>query len=229
MSTANGHNLDALVGAFRFSREWGMPTGDTFDCPPIGEFVGRWLRGAKVSIDPFARNKRLATWTNDLNPETAAQFHLDALDFLRKMESDGVVADMILFDPPYSPRQVKELYEGIGKKMTQQDGWRTHSWKAERDVIHRLVPVGGVCLSFGWDSMGMGKKRGWAIEEIRLVCHGAGHSDTICMAERKVAGDLFDSPNPGVHPSPDASAGVGGATRCCGSYSEAEKKIVKWG
>jgi hypothetical protein len=195
MSTANGHNLDALVGAFRFSREWGMPTGDTFDCPPIGEFVGRWLRGAKVSIDPFARNKRLATWTNDLNPETAAQFHLDALDFLRKMESDGVVADMILFDPPYSPRQVKELYEGIGKKMTQQDGWRTHSWKAERDVIHRLVPVGGVCLSFGWDSMGMGKKRGWAIEEIRLVCHGAGHNDTICMAERKVAGDLFDSPN----------------------------------
>ena len=52
------------IGAFRFSREWGMPTRDTFDCPPIGEFVRRWLRGAKVSIDPFARNKRLATWMN---------------------------------------------------------------------------------------------------------------------------------------------------------------------
>ena len=36
-------------------------------------------------------------------------------------------------------------------------------------------------------------------------------------------------PNPGVHPSPDASAGVGGATRCCGSYSEAEKKDCKMG
>jgi len=36
-----------------------------------------------------------------------------------------------------------------------------------------------------------------------------------------------DRPNPGVHPSPDASAGVGGATRCCGSYSEANKKIEK--
>ena len=41
--------------------------------------------------------------------------------------------------------------------------------------------------------------------------------------------DATSPQNPGVHPSPDASAGVGGATRCCGSYSEAEKKIVKWG
>jgi hypothetical protein len=47
MSTANGHNLDALVGAFRFSREWGMPTGDTFDCPPNG---GRVTRGECCDI-----------------------------------------------------------------------------------------------------------------------------------------------------------------------------------
>lgn len=39
--------------------------------------------------------------------------------------------------------------------------------------------------------------------------------------------NLANKANPGVHPSPDASAGVGGATRCCGSYSEAEKKIEK--
>lgn len=31
----------------------------------------------------------------------------------------------------------------------------------------------------------MGKKRGYTIEEILLVCHGPGHNDTICMAESK--------------------------------------------
>jgi hypothetical protein len=43
----------------KFSRAWAMPTADTFDCKPIGEFVRRYLQG--VSVDPFARNKRLAT------------------------------------------------------------------------------------------------------------------------------------------------------------------------
>lgn len=47
-----------------------MPNPDTFDCKPLGQIVVRYLSG--VSIDPFARNKRIATYTNDLNPGTAA-------------------------------------------------------------------------------------------------------------------------------------------------------------
>lgn len=37
--------------------------------PPIGEMVQRYLKAAKISCDPFARNKRWATYTNDLNPK----------------------------------------------------------------------------------------------------------------------------------------------------------------
>jgi hypothetical protein len=44
----------------------------------------------------------------------------------------------------------------------------------------------GIVLSFGWNTVGMGKKRGFEILEIMLVCHGGAHNDTICMAERRI-------------------------------------------
>lgn len=175
-----------------FHRSWGMPTHDTFTCPPIGNFVKGYLYKSKVSIDPFARNKKWANYTNDLNPETEADYNMDACDFLNKMVDDGVKADLVIFDPPYSPRQIKECYDGIGLKMAQMDAFRTH-WKPERDAINKLLDIGGIVLSFGWNSIGMGKKRLYTVKEILIVCHGPGHNDTICMAEKKAAeqGRLF--------------------------------------
>jgi hypothetical protein len=54
-----------------------------------------------------------------------------------------------------------------------------------RNMIDRLLKPGGIVLSFGWNSAGMGKGRGYEIIEILLVAHGGAHNDTICMAERK--------------------------------------------
>ena len=70
----NGHE--------RISRVWAMPNPDTFSIPPIGGFVKKYLSQSRVSVDPFARNKRWATYTNDLNPETEAEYHMKANDFL---------------------------------------------------------------------------------------------------------------------------------------------------
>jgi len=164
-----------------------MPTKDTFDCPPIGALVKRYLRASDVSIDPFARNKRWATYTNDLNPDTKAEYHMDAYDFLVMLYEQNVKADLVIFDPPYSPRQVKELYDGMGQTMTQQDGQRTHSWSKEKDIVNEILVLGGIFLYFGWDSVGMGKSRLYEIKEVLLVCHGPGHHDTICTVEQKIA------------------------------------------
>lgn len=60
-------------------------------------------------------------------------------------------------------------------------------YKRVRDAMDAIIPVGGIVLSFGWQSAGMGLKRGYEILEIMLVAHGGGHNDTICMAERKSA------------------------------------------
>lgn len=169
------------------NRVWAMPNRNTFDIPPIGDFVRRYLAASTVSVDPFARDKDWATLTNDLNPNTQAQSHEDATEYLTRLGDESVVADLVIIDPPYSPRQVKECYDGIGIKMKQKDallGWVRGEMKKQ---IVRIVPMGGVVLWFGWNSVGMGKKLGFELIEVLLVCHGSDHNDTICVAERRVA------------------------------------------
>lgn len=167
------------------NRVWAMPTKDTFDCPPIGEFVQRYLAESKVSIDPFARDKRWATYTNDLNTDTTAEYHMDALEFLSMLKERAITADLALIDPPYSLRQMKECYEGLGRKITGRESQRFYG-----DMRDALVPVlspDATVLTFGWNSIGIGKTRGFEIVEILLVCHGRAHNDTICVAERRIA------------------------------------------
>lgn len=163
-----------------------MPSADTFDVKPIGEFVKKYLHG--ISVDPFARNKRWATHTNDLNPNTAAEHHMDAVEFLSMLADNGVLADCIIFDPPYSPRQITECYAEAGLTATMADT-QSGRFKADcRRQIRRLVRHGGIVLSFGWNSIEQGPE--FCIEEIMLICHGGDHNDTICMAERRLLEQL---------------------------------------
>lgn len=175
-----------------------MPSADTFSIPPIRDFVRKRLAVSVVSVDPFARNKRWATWTNDLSPDTEAKFHMDAEDFLHQMHHDGVTADLGLFDPPYSPRQISEVYKSVGRAVGMAGTQNGALYRRVRDALDAIISPGGIVLSFGWNSAGMGIKRGYEIEEILLVAHGGGHNDTICVAERKVIAeiDLFERTEP---------------------------------
>ena len=170
----------------KFSRVWAMPTADTFNCEPINGFVKRYLMASKVSIDPFARNSRLATFRNDLNPNTAAEYHLDAEEFLGVMLRDKVAPDLVIFDPPYSYRQVVECYDSIGREFTAKDQQQVQRWTAHKAFIVQMLVPGGVVLSFGWSSTGMGKGNGFELKEVLLVNHGSAHNDTICIAERRI-------------------------------------------
>ena len=167
----------------KFSREWEMPSHDTLSIHPITCFAMRYLHGSGVSVDPFARNSRLATYRNDLNPDTAAEYHMDALEFLSMLDGRGVKADVVIFDPPYSSRQVAECYAQVGRKTTQEDT-QGKSWKDWKAAIVPICADGAVVLSFGWNTNGMGKKLGFEIIEIMNVAHGGVHNDTICVAER---------------------------------------------
>lgn len=167
-----------------------MPNADTFSIKPIEKFVRHYLNRSSVSIDPFARNKRWATHTNDLNPDTAADYHCDAEEFCKIMVSQYVTVDLALFDPPYSPRQISECYKSIGIEVGMKGTQNAALYKRVRDALDPIVMPGGIVLSFGWNSAGMGEKRGYSIEEIMLVAHGGGHNDTICVAERKMTNAL---------------------------------------
>jgi len=165
-------------------RSWAMPSSDTFNCKPIGELVQRYLNASKLSIDPFARDKRWATYTNDLNEKTAAEYHMDALDFLKMLYEKGVKADLVILDPPYSLRQMQECYSQVGRKITGRESQRFYG--DIRDAVDKLVEPDGVVISCGWNSIGMGKTRGYDIQEILLVCHGRAHNDTIVTVDKKV-------------------------------------------
>lgn len=169
-----------------FNRVWAMPNSNTFSIKPINDFVQKYWKKSTVSIDPFARNYNLATYTNDLNPNTTAQYHLDAIEFLRLLEVKGVRADLIICDPPYSPRQTSECYQSIGKIVTMKDTQTAHLLKEVRDHILTLCLPGAVVLSFGWNTMGMGKKRGFEQQEILICDHGGNHNATLCLAEKLI-------------------------------------------
>ena len=162
-----------------------MPSHDTFSVAPIGKFVKKYIEQSTVSVDPFARNNDWCTYTNDLNPETKSQHHMDAEDFLKMLAALGVKADLIVFDPPYSPRQISECYKGIGKHVGSKETRSAELYKRVRDAILPVCSPNAVVLSFGWNSVGMGKKKGFALSEIMLCAHGGAHNDTICIAERR--------------------------------------------
>ena len=126
----------------KFSRTWAMPSADTFSVQPIKDFVLRYV--TPDSCDPFARDSEIATDTNDLNPETKAKYHMEAQAFLTKMADEGRRYSSVLFDPPYSPRQISEVYQSCGLKVGMEETQSARLYSRCRDQIARIVPVDGV-------------------------------------------------------------------------------------
>jgi hypothetical protein len=164
-----------------------MPNSNTFEIGVIQDFVAPYLACGK-SIDPFANRSRLATITNDINPEFGCDYCMDAVEFMRQFETQSI--DLVLFDPPYSPRQVSEVYKSLGLTVNMQTT-QASFWRDAANEVARIVKPNGHVLSFGWNSTGMGVTNGFEQVEIMLVAHGGAHNDTICLAERKIQGTLF--------------------------------------
>ena len=164
------------------TRQWAMPNSRTFSIKPIRVLIDKYIYGKELVIDPFSNNNRIAHITNDIDPDCDADYHMDAIDFL-KMFCDASV-DCVLYDPPYSPRQVSECYTKLGKTVNMETTQASY-WSKQKAEISRIVKPGGVVITCGWNSGGIGQKYGFEIEEILLVPHGGWHNDTIVTVEKK--------------------------------------------
>ena len=167
--------------SIRFERRWCMPSKWTFSIETVAEILDEEIRG--YSVDPFAGKSSNADLRNDLNKKSNAQFHLDALKFLNGLETG--IADTVLYDGIYSPYQQKREYQEMGLKLTNFQTSSGYPSKI-KDEIKRICRIGGKVISFGWNSNGMGKKRGFKITRIVLLPHGANHNDTIITVEKKI-------------------------------------------
>lgn len=165
--------------SLRIDKAWAMPNKNTFSIAPIGAFV-REEMGEGLWIDSFSCGCRIASITNDLNPDVDADYHMDALDFLKMFDDESV--DGVLYDPPYSPRQVAECYHGVGREVTMETT-QCSFWARHKAEMGRIVKPGGKVLTFGWNSGGAGKKNGFDMTRVLLV----SHNDTICTSETKIA------------------------------------------
>ena len=171
------------------NRIWAMPNPNTFHIKPIGNLIERYdfytpeyAEQWYFSIDPFARNNKFAMSTNDIDPSTTADSHLDALDFL-KIYNDNY-CDLVLFDPPYSPRQVSECYKKLGKTVNMETT-QSSFWSKMKDEVARITKKGWYVISFWWNSNWIWKTRWFEIVEILIIAHWWAHNDTICTVEIK--------------------------------------------
>lgn len=169
------------------TREWAMPSIWTFTVKPIKKIIDKYL--TENWCDPFAGENSPADITNDIEGR-GNQHQMDALEFLKSLPDNSV--DGCLFDPPYSTEQCLRRYTPKQKGTAG----RAEYWAKCKDEIKRIVKPNGTVISFCWDSTGIGKKRGFDIVEIKVVCHGACHNDTIITVEKKRAGDFNKSFSP---------------------------------
>ena len=164
-------------------RVWEMPNSNTFDIDCIRRLIYKYVKPDMVSIDPFANKNRIASITNDIDPQYSTDYHMDAYDFLGMF--DERYADVVLFDPPYSPRQISECYKKLGLSVNMETT-QSSFWSKLKDRISLITKPNGIVISCGWNSNGIGKTRGFEIVEILLVAHGGNHNDTIVTVERKL-------------------------------------------
>ncbi|WP_241434403.1 adenine-specific DNA methylase [Natronorubrum tibetense] len=168
-----------------------MPNSATFDINPISDLVTEERHRSKgLWVDPYSGGATIADVTNDLNPEIESDYTMKALDFLEQFD-DNEIDGGVLFDPPYSPRQIKEVYDSIGLETSMETTQATF-WSDVKDEIERICSSGATVISFGWNSGGIGKTRGFEIRRILLVPHGGRHNDTLVTVEDRVARELSE-------------------------------------
>jgi hypothetical protein len=163
-------------------RVWEMPSKYTFKMNCVRELLLRYTVDGKGWCDPFCGVYSIAEWTNDIDEGKPAISHNDGLIYLKSLFHDAF--DGCTFDPPYSTEQCLRLYK---QKSDYHGGTaaRAEYWAACKDEIARIIKPGGVVISFGWDTCGIGKKRGFGIVEVLDICHGACHNDTLVTVEKK--------------------------------------------
>ena len=165
-----------------FERFFEMPSVDTFEMPKLRSWVlkqcsGKVLNlfGGKTKLDNYYSDEIIH---NDINKDIEADFHYDATEIGNFFPQETF--DSVIFDPPYTMYQAVHSYEG---NMIQDI-------TACRNSLTQLIKPGGIIISLGYNSTGMGKHRGFKKIKLLLVNNGGSHNDIIVLVERRVQAKL---------------------------------------
>lgn len=159
----------------KITRVWAMPNKWTFKIKPIKELLLKYVGDGVGWADPFAGETVCTEFRNNFDTT-----RVDARDYLREVLKLNSLKG-ILLDPPYSYRQLFKTYKNGGSKLKGLLVPMTEI----NNLSAPLVKEGGYAISFGWNSNGLGLKRGFVLEEVLLISHGGHHNDTIVTVEKR--------------------------------------------
>ena len=148
----------------------------TFSVVKIREWVEKECEGRTLNL--FAGETKLniaKEIRNDIRKEMPAQFHLEALEFVKKAIKSKVKFQTIILDPPYSYRKSMEMY----------DGAKASSFNILKGYLPEILEKNGKVITFGYHSVCMGEKRGFFQEHLMVMYHGGAIHDTLVIVERR--------------------------------------------
>lgn len=151
----------------------------TFKAPKIKKWVEEKCY-CRVVLNLFGGLVRLnedncVEISNDIDTTFHTDYHMEALELVKKLIKEGCKYSAVLLDPPYSYRKSMELYKGH----------RNSKFKQILDLIPQLLTDDGIVITFGYHSSVMSNKRGFKIEEILIISHGGAMHDTIVTVEAR--------------------------------------------
>ncbi len=156
-----------------------MPNKWTFGIPYIKNYLEMLCADKRILL-PYAGMTRLRTPSAslyiDIDPDVKPDIVSDCKDILPKLlRNKDVNYDIVLLDPPFSAHQAIRKYGN--KKMSDLS--------VIKDYCAEILSEGGVVVTFGFNSTGMGKKRGFIKDELHIFNHGGNHNDMFMLKEHK--------------------------------------------
>lgn len=154
------------------------PRKYTFEMPKLKKWTETNCKGKVLNLFAGKTKLNVNETRVDLNKDMLADYYMDAYAFVKMAKEKGWKYDTIIFDPPYNLRKSREKYFGV----------YTSELRKIKTLLPEIMNDGAIIISYGYDTTGMGKKRGFAKTGICMVNHSGDHNDTLCLIEQKIQG-----------------------------------------
>lgn len=158
------------------------PKKYTFEMPKLYKWTVQNCKGKTLNL--FAGKTKLNGIDEtrvDLNKDVPADYYMDAYSFVLMAKEQGWKYDTVIFDPPYNLRKSREKYFGV----------YTSELRKIKTELPTIINTGGTVISYGYDTTGMGRQRGFELIHVCVVNHSGDHNDTLCTIERKIQNGMF--------------------------------------
>jgi hypothetical protein len=146
------------------------PRRYTFEQPQLKLWTEKWCKGKVLNLFAGTTKLNVDEFRVDIDKNCPADWYGDAYEFVTTTD---LRFDTIVFDPPYNLRKAREKYGG------RYIGLATKI----KNKLPKILNQNGRIISFGYDTVGMSKSRGFNKIAICLVCHNGDHQDTLCLVE----------------------------------------------